>query len=48
MNVSERNDPEDAYDYHLAYEYETDVSIDRPDDIGSPGLGEWFWRLFAY
>ncbi|MWV39361.1 hypothetical protein [Natrialba sp. INN-245] len=48
MNVTDRGEPGDEYDTHLAYEYETDVSVDRPDELGSPGFGEWFWRVFAY
>ncbi|MEY7847610.1 hypothetical protein AB7C87_00180 [Natrarchaeobius sp. A-rgal3] len=48
MNVTDRGEPGEAYDAHLAYEYETDVTVDRPDDVDSPGAGEWFWRVFAY
>ncbi|THE66030.1 hypothetical protein D8Y22_03655 [Salinadaptatus halalkaliphilus] len=42
------DDGDDAYDVYHVYEYETGSEVDRPDELGSAGVGEWFWRLFVY
>lgn len=39
-----------AFDRHVQFNVETGESVraERPDSLGSPSLGEWLWRLFAY
>ncbi|WP_124196538.1 hypothetical protein [Natrarchaeobius chitinivorans] len=48
MNVSDRGSTDEAYDAHLAYEYEIGADVERPEELGPPTIGERFWQLFAY
>lgn len=50
LNTTDPDDREGGIDRHVRWEYETgdDVTVDRPAEFGTPGLGERFWRLFAY
>ncbi|ARS88726.1 hypothetical protein [Natrarchaeobaculum aegyptiacum] len=41
-------DHEPTHDAHLELDYEVDVDVERPEEVGPPGPGELFWRLFAY
>ncbi|USZ69286.1 hypothetical protein NGM10_05995 [Halorussus salilacus] len=36
------------YDGRTTHEFEVGVNVERPGELGSPGLGEWLWRLFVY
>lgn len=37
-----------THDVHIELDYEVDVDVERPEEVGPPGPGELFWRLFAY
>lgn len=36
------------YEEHTEYDVETDVSVDRPPELGSPSAAEWAAKLLAY
>ncbi|WP_117368089.1 hypothetical protein [Natrarchaeobaculum sulfurireducens] len=40
-------DHELTYTADVELAYEVDIDVERPDEIGSPGPGEVFWRVFA-
>jgi len=35
-------------DPDVVYTFETAVDVERPDEVGSRGVGEWLWSVFAY
>lgn len=39
--------PAEIY-FHRRYEFETDIDVERPAEVGSPTFTELLWRLFAY
>ncbi|MEY7847609.1 hypothetical protein AB7C87_00175 [Natrarchaeobius sp. A-rgal3] len=50
FNVTSTDDSaaNSEYDVHGVVEYEVDIDVERPDEVGSPTTGELYWRLVAY
>ncbi|WP_440765861.1 hypothetical protein [Natronorubrum sp. DTA7] len=49
LNVTDgAPDSEQRYDPHVAFEYDVDIDVERPAELGSPTVSERLWKLFAY
>lgn len=48
IDVTDRADPEREYAVHARHEYEYDVTVERPEELGPPSTAEWIWRVIAY
>ncbi|WP_440769688.1 hypothetical protein [Natronorubrum sp. DTA28] len=49
LNVTDgAPDSEQRYDTHVAFEYDVDIDVERPAELGEPSVSERLWKLFAY